>query len=458
MSGTKHARKGIAMVDLHKPEVKKLIKKRDWDALRTLAESWPMPELADLLADLTKPAGTILFRSLPKRIAVEVFSFLERSTRDAFLKELTDEETGALLAGLSPDDRTSFLEELPERDRQRLLNLLGPAERAEARTLLSYPEGSTGRLMTPEYVAVRPDWTIGQTIAHVRRMGRDSETIDAIYVTGAAWKLLGVISLRQVVLAEPAETVAGLMITPAISVSAFDDREAAALGMERYDLTVLPVVDSDGVLVGIVTADDVLDVAVEEATEDIQKAAAVAPLEIGLKEASASLLYRKRILWLVALVFVNAVSGGIMARFEATIAALVPLVFFLPLLIDSGGNAGSQSATLMIRAMAVGEIRTNDWASLLLKEAGVSTALGLTTGLVAWGMGIWRGGFALGLVAGLSMFLVVVLGSLIGVSIPLLLKKLKLDPATASSPLITTVIDVAGVLLYFSVAAMILDQ
>jgi len=195
---------------------------------------------------------------------------------------------------------------------------------------------------------------------------------------------------------------------------------------------------------------------VEEATEDIQKAAAVAPLEIGLKEASPLLLYRKRVLWLIALVLVNTVSGGIMARFETTIAALVPLVFFLPLLIDSGGNAGSQSATLMVRALAVGDIRMNDWAQLLLKETGVSAALGLTTGLCAWGLGVWRGGFTLGLVVGLSMFLVVVLGSMIGVGVPLLLKKLRLDPATASSPLITTVIDVAGVLLYFSVATLLL--
>ncbi|MDD8015206.1 MAG: magnesium transporter, partial [Acidobacteriota bacterium] len=387
-----------------------------------------------------------------------VFSYFDRINQDSFLKELTDEETRALMSNMKPDDRTALLEELPGQITQKLLNLLSGESLAEARALLGYPEDSIGRLMTPDYVAVRPDWTIGRTIEHVRKMGRDMETIDPIYVTDSKWKLSGVISLRQVILSGPGETIETMMQSPVISVSAFDDREVAALSMERYDLTVLPVVDSDGVLVGIVTADDVLDVAMEEATEDIQKGAAVAPLEIGLRDATAGLLYRKRIVWLVALVFVNVISSGIMARFEATISALVPLVFFLPLLIDSGGNAGSQSATLMVRALALGDVRMSDWGSLLIKEACVSAALGLTTGFVAWGMGLWRGGVVLGCAVGISMFLVVVLGSLIGMCIPLLLNKLKLDPATASSPLITTVIDIVGILLYFSVAARLLGS
>lgn len=446
------------MKDSQKPEIKKLIERRDWRALRKITRGWPMPELADVLTGLPKPARVILFRSLPKPVAAEVFSYFDRKNQDSFLNELTDEETRALMANMKPDDRTALLEELPGRITQKLMNLLSVENLAEARALLGYPEDSIGRLMTPDYVAVRPDWTIGKTIEHIRKRGRDMETIDPIYVTDSRWKLLGVISLRQVILSRLEETIETMMQSPVISVSALDDREVASLSMERYDLTVLPVVDSDGVLVGIVTADDVLDVAMEEATEDIQKGAAVAPFEIGLKDATAGLLYRKRIVWLVALVFVNVISSGIMARFEATISALVPLVFFLPLLIDSGGNAGSQSATLMVRALALGDVRMGDWASLLIKEACVSAALGLTTGLVAWGMGIWRGGIVLGYVIGISMFLVVVLGSLIGMCIPLLLSKLKLDPATASSPLITTVIDIVGILLYFSVAARFLES
>ena len=402
------------MKDSQKPEIKKLIDRRDWRALRKIPRGWPMPELADVLTGLPKPARVILFRSLPKPVAAEVFSYFDRINQDSFLKELTDEETRALMSNMKPDDRTALLEELPGQITQKLLNLLSGESLAEARALLGYPEDSIGRLMTPDYVAVRPDWTIGRTIEHVRKMGRDMETIDPIYVTDSRWKLLGVISLRQVILSRLEETIETMMQSPVISVSALDDREVASLSMERYDLTVLPVVDSDGVLVGIVTADDVLDVAMEEATEDIQKGAAVAPFEIGLKDATAGLLYRKRIVWLVALVFVNVISSGIMARFEATISALVPLVFFLPLLIDSGGNAGSQSATLMVRALALGDVRMGDWASLLIKEACVSAALGLTTGLVAWGMGIWRGGIVIGYVIGIRMLLVVVIGRLIG--------------------------------------------
>ncbi len=440
------------MTDFHKPEIRALMEQRNWSALREVTAGWPMAELADLLSELPKPDRVILFRSLSKPVAAELFSYFERSTRDAFLQELTDEETRTLMANLKPDDRTALLEELPGQITQRLLNLLSPQDLAEARALLGYPEDSIGRLMTPDYVAIRPEWTVSKTIEHIRKMGRNSETINVIYVTDATWHLLGVVSLRQVVLAQPDEVIGSLMHSPAISLSAFDDREEAARSMDRYDLAVLPAVDSDGVLVGIVTVDDVLDVAVEEATEDIQKGAAVAPLETGLKEATVSLLYRKRIWWLVALVFVNAISGSIMARFEETISAVVSLVFFLPLLIDSGGNAGSQSATLMVRALATGDVCMEDWGFLLLKETLVSVFLGLTTGVAAWALGIYRGGQTLGFTVGASMFLVVTIGSLVGMCVPLLLNKLKLDPATASSPLITTVIDILGVLVYFSVA------
>lgn len=440
-------------MDKHlKPEIKELIAQRNWSALKEYVSNWHAPEMADLLLDLDKPDRVLLYRLLPRTLAVDIFSYFDTSDQDAFLEELTDDETRHLLANLPPDDRTALLEELPGQVTQKLLNLLSPEDLKEARKLLGYPEESIGRLMTPDYVAIRPQWTVGQSMQHLRKKGKDSETINAIYVTNSMWKLIGVVSLRQMVLANLEDTIESIMRTNPIYLSAFDDREEAARTMERYDLFVLPVTDSHGVLVGIVTADDVFDVAQEEATEDFHKGAAVAPLKVSIKDATINLLYRNRIGWLLILVFVNLISGGILARFEETIAAVVPLVFFLPLLIASGGNAGSQSATLMVRALAMGDIKIRDWASLLLKEIGVAIFIGGTLSIAVWGLGIYRGGFGVGIVVAMSMLIVVVISSIIGMSVPFLLSKLKMDPAAASSPLITSVADIIGVIVYFTLA------
>jgi magnesium transporter len=334
---------------------------------------------------------------------------------------------------------------------------LSPEDLQEARTLLGYPEESIGRLMTPDYVAVRPEWTIRQALAHVRRTGRASETITILYVVDSKWRLLDELDIRRFLLADVDDTVAQIMDHTLVSLSAFDDREEAVRTMERYDLAVLPVVDSDGILVGIVTFDDVLDVASAEATEDFHRTAAVAPLAGNYRDASIWMLYRKRIGWLVILVFMNIFSGAAIATFEDTIAAAVALVFFLPLLIDSAGNAGAQSATLMIRALAVGDVKLGDWSRMLGKEFGTAAALAVTMGLAVSWLGVFRGGADVGLVVTLTMMLVVMVGSVIGTMLPFVLSRLKLDPATASAPLITSLADISGVVIYFSLATWLLD-
>ncbi len=438
-------------------DIQELIRNKDWTGLRAAVAGWPAPEIADLLHELEEVDRVVLFRVLPRDVASEVFAYLDTERQNALLMDLTSDESRRLLAEMTPDDRTALLEELPGQASQKLLNLLDPEDLREARWLLGYPEDSVGRLMTPEYVAVRRHWTIGQALAHIRARGRGSETINVIYVVDDKWRLLDALELRRFIFAEPDATVESIMDGQYIAVSAFDDREEAVRVLQRYDLDALPVVDSDGVLVGIVTADDVLDVAQEEATEDFHRTAAVAPLRGSYREMRLLELYRKRVPWLLGLVFVNIFSGGAIAIFEDTIAAVVALVFFLPLLIDSGGNAGSQAATLMVRALATGDVRLSDWGRLFGKELLIAGALGASMALAVSLIAIFRAGPEVAVVVSLTMLLVVIVGSLIGMLLPFALSKLKLDPATASAPLITSLADISGVLIYFSLATWLLN-
>jgi len=444
------------MERIAEPSLKELITQRKWTELRQAVKDMPAPDVADLLLSLEESDRVLFFSSLPRRLASEVFAFLEPGDKDALLAGLTDEETRRLLADLRPDDRTSMLEDLPGQVTQRLLNLLSPEDLREVRLLLGFPEDSVGRLMTPDYVAVRPDWTIARAIQHIRHRGKDSETISIIYVTDAAWHLLDALELQRFVLANPDDTVESIMDYTFVSLSALDDREEAVRSMRRYDLYALPVVDDDGVLLGVVTVDDVLDVAEEEATEDFQKAAGVTPLGIRYGEAGVFSLYSKRIGWLLALVLVNLVSSGVIAAFEETLSAVIALAFFIPLLIDSGGNTGAQSAALMVRGLATGEVEMKQWLQTLGKEVGVGLALGVTMGLATWTLGMFRGGFEVAIVVGLTMIILVLFANLIGVGLPFVLTRLRLDPAVASSPLITTLVDAAGLLIYFSIATWIL--
>jgi len=434
------------------PEVQRLLADRRWGDVRELVAGWPPPEVADLILQIPRQERVLLFRVLPRTLSALVFAHLDTERQNALLVDLSDEETRHLLAEMEPDDRTHLLEELPGQATQKLLNLLTPEDLREARTLLGYPEDSAGRLMTPDYVAVRPEWTVERALDHVRVHGRDSETVNRIYVTDEDWRLVDDVELRRFILAGPGSTVADIMDHTFASVSAFDDREEVVRVIQRYDQVAVPVLDSDGVLVGIVTVDDVLDVAEEEATEDFHKVGSVGPIQMSLREAPVSFLYRRRVGWLLGLVVMNIFSGAGIAYFEEVIAATVALVFFLPLLIDSAGNAGSQAATLMIRAMATGDVRGADWLGLLAKELGVAGLLGLSMALAVSVIGVYRGGMDVAVVVSLTMMVVVIVGSVIGMSLPFLLNRLRLDPATASAPLVTSIADITGVLVYFSLA------
>jgi len=433
------------------PDIRQHIAARDWAQLRVVLADMPPADIADLLLGLEKNERVLLFRAIPRDPAADAFSHLDPDQQEELLRDLSDEETRHLLEDLHPDDRTALLEELPGTVTQQLLNLLSPEDLSEARALLGYPEESVGRLMTPDYVAVRRHWTIEQALRQVRRKGEIAETINRVFIVDEEWKLIDDIALRRLILAEPEELVESVMDHTFASVPAMADREEAVRIIQRYDQVALPVVDSAGVLVGIVTVDDVLDVAEEEATEDFHKLGSTLPLRMSLKEASIMVLYRARIGWLMILVFMNIFSGAGIAYFEDTLAAMLSLAFFLPLLIDSGGNAGSQAATLMVRAIAIGDVKIKDWFGMLGKELTVAAILGVTMAAGVAAIASFRAPEII-VVVSLTMMLIVLVGSIIGMSLPFLLTRLGLDPATASAPLITSISDICGVLIYFQIA------
>lgn len=416
------------------------------------------PHLAETLFDLDKSIQAPVFLALPRQVAADVFSLLEPDQRDELLLTLTDQQVRRVLTDLSPDDRTELFENLPGQVTQRLLNLLSPSDLAETKRLLGYPEESVGRLMTPDYIAIRPQWSVDRALDHIRQKAKRSETVDTIYVTDAHWKLVDALDLKKLVLAPSEATIESLMDDTFVCLSSYDDREVAVEFMKRYDTSVLPVVDSDGTLVGVVTFDDIMDVAEEEATEDFHKVAGISPLKRSFGQTDYFELIKRRLGWLLILVFMNIFSGAVIASFEEILAATIALVFFLPLLIDSGGNAGSQAATLIVRAMAVGEVRPQDWLRVAGRDLSVGLSMGLVMAAAVFILGYFRSGPSVGMVVACSMVLIVVFGSILGTLLPFVLSKLKLDPAAASAPLVTSLADIGGVLIYLSIATVLLKH
>lgn len=441
---------------LLKPEILELVAAGQLSEVREFLADQPAADIAELVVSVDDKDRVLLFRLLPRQLADDVFSLLDIGSQNLLLGNMAHEEIRQVLSALSPDDRTTLFEELPARVTQGLLGLLSDDERKQALTLLSYPENSVGRLMTNRYVTVRSEWTAGEALEQIRRCGVDSETLTMLYITDDRGRLLDDLRLRKLILADPSARVADLLDGQFVALSSLQDREEVVRVFKKYDLYALPVTDTDGVLLGIVTADDILDVAEQETTEDFHKIVTVRPLQMSLRDATPGLLYRSRIGWLLGLVFVSIFSSAGIAFFEETIAAAVVLVSFLPLLIGSGGNAGAQTATLIVRAMATGEVGPEDWRALLLREIGVSACIGLAMAAAVFGLGWTMADAHVALAVALSMVAVVMVGSLIGTVLPMLLNKLNLDPAAASAPLITSLADILGVLIYFSIARAVL--
>ncbi|MEX1011196.1 MAG: magnesium transporter [Balneolaceae bacterium] len=444
------------MLQLLRPELEELIEKRDWIALKESIQDIPSVDIAELIEEMNAEIAVVLFRLLKKQVAAEVFSHLSSAKEVELLDLLSRKQLEEVMSNLEPDDRISILEELPGHLTQRVLNSLQLEQQQEVRKMLGYPRESVGRLMTSRYVKVKRDWSVEEAIDHIRKHGYSAETLNVIYVVDESEKLIDDLRLTQLILADKKDRIADITDDSFIALNAFEDQELAVEMLSKYDRVALPVVDSDGILVGIVTVDDIIDIAQEEATEDFHKGAAVAPLRTTYRETSFWTLFSKRIHWLVILVFVNLLSSGVIEYYEDVLASAIALAFFIPLLIDSGGNTGAQSATIMVRAIAIGDVKLNHWFRVAGKEIFVGLALGLAMGVASGLLGVFRGGWEIGMVVGLSMVAIVLLSNLIGTILPFFLTRFGIDPAVASSPLITTIVDVTGLLVYFGIATALL--
>lgn len=450
----------LAMIDLEK-----LIEARDFNALREQTKNWSAGDLAELMEPLSAEKEAVLFRLLPRERAAEVFSYLSEDRQEELIKAMGHEDVSNILNAMSDDDRTTLLEEMPAKVTQQLLSLLSNEERTIASQLLGYPEGSVGRLMTPHFVRIRPYWTAAYALDHIRRYGKDSETMSMIYVIDEHGVLIDDLRIRQILLAAPEMPVSDLMDNRFVVLRATDDANTAVEAMKKADLPALPVIDSQGMLIGIVTVDDILDVAEEEATEDIQKMGGSEALDEPYMEINLFSMVRKRATWLIILFISEMLTATAMGKFENEIAKAVVLSIFVPLVISSGGNSGSQASTLIIRAMALGEVRLRDWWRVMQREFMSGFSLGAVLGTIGFiRISIWHllfnaygeHWFLLAVTVGIALVGIVLWGSLAGSMLPFLLRRVGLDPATSSAPFVATLVDVSGLIIYFSVAAVIL--
>lgn len=436
--------------------LRRAIERKDYQAVRQFLEEFQAVDLAELLQTVPVDAARELLMYLPVVQRASVFGHLPVDWQSQLTTAMTDKEVSQLLRHLDADEGADLLHVLPENRYDRVLRKIAHAEREALRRLASYEEGTAGAIMTSDYMTVPAEITVGEALDVIRKSAPSAELIYQIYTVDAQYRLIGTLSLRELIMNKPEARIKDVMTTDMVKTKLSAKQEDAAKLISRYDLLSLPVVDDDERLVGIITYDDAMDVAEAEATEDMHKGATIGPLTGNFRDARLFTLYRKRIVWLLLLVFGNLVSGAGIAYYEDTIAAYVVLVFFLPLLIDSGGNAGSQAATLVVRSMATGDIAISDWGRLLLKEVAVASGLGLTMAAAVSLIGAYRGGFDIAWVVALSMICIVMTGSLVGLCLPFILNRLGWDPATASAPLVTTIADASGVLIYFWIATWIL--
>jgi len=438
-----------------KTDFEDFIKKRDWKSLKqSLNDNDPI-EVARIIEDVSDSKKIILFGLLDQEQSRLVFKLLEQGIQEQIIDKLAHNirHISRFLNNIKPDDRTAFFEGLPGKVTQQLIEHLSPEERKITTQLLGYPEESIGRMMTPEYVALKAEYTVEKAFQHIRTKGRNSETLNVLYVIDREGNLIDDITIRKLILANPEQKLEELIDRRFVALNVLDDQETAIQTFKDYDRVALPVINNEGVLLGIVTFDDIMDVVEKESTEDFHKFGAFQEAITNPLKEKTFFLYRNRIVWLVVLVFMNVFSGAAIMSFEKVIESVVSLVFFLPLLIDSGGNAGSQSATLMIRSLAVGDVKVSDWYKLIGKEIVVSFLLGVTMAIGIASIASFRAPEVI-VVVSITMVLTVMTGSVIGLLLPFVFTKLKLDPATASAPLITSISDICGVLIYFSIASM----
>ncbi len=450
---------------LVRPEIIDLINNRQFTDLKDVLLDWMPTDIADLIHSLSENEQAILFRILPKDLAADVFEYVDVDTQLSLIQSLSKEEVAAILNEMSDDDRTALFEEVPPNVVKQMLAYLSPEQRKISQQLLGYPENSIGRLMTPDYIAVKQNWTVQETLDYIRLYGKNSETLNVVYIVDHRGMLVDDLRISEFLLSPLETKVIDLMDFHFVSLKVNDDQETAVELFKKYDGTALPVTDSTGALVGIVTVDDVLDVAEEETTEDIHKIAAVKALDEPYPDISLFNMIKKRAGWLSILFIGEMLTATVMGVFEHDIQRAVVLALFVPLIISSGGNAGSQAATLVIRALALGEISLKSWFFIFRREILTGLSLGAvlaTIGFLRITIWHWAGNvygsqwLLVGLTVSFSLIGVVSWGTLMGSMLPLIIKKLGFDPATSSAPFVATLVDVTGLIIYFTIALLIL--
>ena len=433
----------------------KLLAQREFKAVRSILDVMNEVDIASLLSTLSDKELALAFRLIPKDKAAEVFSNMDTSMQTYLVTMFTEKELKELLDDLYMDDTVDMLEELPANLVKRILATVSASDRSMINQLLNYPEDSAGSIMTTEYVDLREEMTVGQAMAHIKKTGIHKETIYTCYITERR-KLVGIVSAKDLMTTDDDVPIKDLMETEIISVYTHSDQEQVAQLFTKYDLLALPVIDQDGRMVGIVTFDDAMDVMVDEATEDITKMAAINPSEKTYFETSVLQHAKNRIPWLLILMFTSIITGTIITRYENAFAAIPLLVSFIPMLMDTGGNCGSQSATLIIRGIALDEIRFTDLFKVMFKEFRLSLIVGAFLA-VANGVRIFiqYHNPGLAVVIACSLMGTVIMAKLVGCTLPLLAKKVNLDPAIMASPLITTLVDTFSILIYFNIATVL---
>lgn len=447
------------------PEIRELISSGDSATLHEVLDHWLPADIATLMERLSDEEDATVFKLLRGPQRVRIFEYLDRGAQQRLLSSLPEAEAGPLLSDMADDDRTSLLESLSEEDRTRWLDRLSVEQRTLAESLLKYPPDSVGRLMTPHFVCVRPHWTVQHVLDHIRLHGRDSETLNVVYVVDDNHRLIDDLRIRQLLVVDPSKRIKELMDSNFIALHADDEKRSAVEVFRRYDRTALPVVDADNCLLGIVTIDDVIDIAERAATEDMHHLGGLEALEDSYANTPILTLVRKRAVWLVVLFLGEMLTATAMGYFEHELATAVVLALFVPLIISSGGNSGSQAATLIVRALALEEIKLRDWRRVLFRELSSGAILGLVLGAIGFfRIALWSTfstiygphWMLVGMTVSLSLVGIVLWGCVSGSMLPFVLKRFGLDPATSSAPFVATLVDVTGLVIYFSVAMIVL--
>ncbi|HZJ57039.1 MAG TPA: magnesium transporter [Clostridia bacterium] len=415
-------------------------------------------DIASWLGDLDENNVLVVFRLLPKDLAADVFSYVSNEQQGFIIESITDREIKNIIDELFLDDTVDLIEEMPANVVKKVLKNTGEERRQLINQFLKYPENSAGSLMTIEFVDLKKEMSIDQALSYIRRVGLDRETINICYVMDENRKLEGIIPIRKLILSNPSETIKNIMETNIISVHTLEDQEEIADIFKKYDLIAVPVVDNEGRLVGIITIDDIVDIIEQENTEDFQKMAAMHPSDEEYLKTGVMALARHRLPWLLILMISATFTGGIIQRFEDVLQSVIILNSYIPMLMDTGGNSGSQSATLIIRGLALGEIGLNDSLKVVWKELRVSILVGIALALTNFARILILGQASVWIAATVSVSLIVtvVLSKVIGGALPILAKKMRMDPAIMAGPLITTIVDALALMAYFSMASWIL--